>query len=446
MRFLLIKASCPKRYNLAFPPVGLLYLAGALKKAGYSEVRLLHMDLCKNPHQALAEELATFRPDVVGISAITAEAISLHKIAAQIATFVPKPFIIAGGAYPTSCPDECLNSGNIDAVVRNEGEETLVELVSALEKGRGLENIRGVSYIGQGVPRHNPNRPFIEDLDSLPMPDWSLTDFDRDKAFYPQSGLLYVQTHMSIMTSRGCPYHCTFCHNMFGKHFRAHSPERVLSELKTLREAYGIREIEIIDDIFNLDKERAAEIMRRIRDELPGTKLFFGNGLRGDILTRELIDLFAQAGVKSVSIAVETASPDLQKRVHKNIDLPKLSENIHYLVHKRIYTNGFFMMGFPDETPAELMETIKLIWRLPIHNFILSPCMVYPGARLAKTLHMDKKTPLLNNMTARASVTGGAFCSTLNPRLLPLIKIVAIFVFYFCFPVRVYRILRDMPF
>ena len=140
------------------------------------------------------------------------------------------------------------------------------------------------------------------------------------------------------------------------------------------------------DDVFNLDRARAAAVMRGLIDGGAGLGLFFGNGLRAELLDRELVDLFARAGVKYVSAAVETASPRLRERIKKNADLGRLRAAVALLAERRIFVNAFVMMGFPGETLQEMLVTARYLWSLKAHSFLLFFCRGYAGAELCGAL------------------------------------------------------------
>jgi len=448
MKILLIKAArlkdtLSRRHDGVMPPLGLLYLSAALKKAGYRDIELLHVALDGLSEEGLEKELSRIKPDVVGISAMTSEGVSMHRIAAAAKNNGRKPLVIAGGAHPTAYVANCLGDENIDVVVRNEGEITLPELLAAHAAKAGFEGIKGISWRRNGVRTDNAPREFIEDLDSLPFPDWDLVGLDRYKDFVPHSPMLYGRRYMSVFTSRGCPYHCTFCHNVFGKKFRAHSPERVLAELRILEEKYGVTNIEIADDVFNIDRARAVAIMRGIINGGLKTNLFFGNGLRAELLDEELVDLFSRAGVKYVSAAIETASPRLREKIKKNADLGKLRAAVELLVKKRIFVNGFVMMGFPDETVGEMLVTARYLWSLPLHSYLLFFCRAYEGSELAGSLPDAKK---VSPEKDSACFVPDACCSSLPAWQLLAVKQLTSVGFYFFNPARLFRIFRDLPF
>ena len=446
MRIVLVKAARPKRsaggrHDGVMPPLGLLYLSAALKKAGYKDISLLHLGLENLSEAGLESELGRLKPDLVGISAMTSECGSMHLAAA--AAKKTGALVVAGGAHPTAYVAECLADENIDLVVRNEGELTFPELVKAYENKTGFEGIKGISFRRDGEIVYNPPREFIEDLDSLPFPDWGLTDPDRYKDFVPHSPMLYGRRYMPLFTSRGCPFKCTYCHSIFGKKFRAHSPERVLEELRRLKEEHGISDIEISDDSFNIDRNRAAAIMRGIISKDLKPNLFFGNGLRAELLDADLVDLFSKAGVKYVCAAIETASLRLREKIKKNADLERLREAVKLLVEKKIFVNGFVMMGFPDETLKEMLVTARYLWSLPLHSFLLFFCRGYAGAELCDTLPAGKKIDPKKDNTCFVPAGG---CSNLPAWQLLAMKQLTTAGFYFFNPARIYRIFRDLPF
>ena len=424
------------------PPLGFLYLSAALKKAGYTDITLLHLALEGMGREGLERELERLKPDVVGISAMTSEAVSMH-MAAACAKNGRNPLVVAGGAHPTAYVSDCLEDPNIDAVVRNEGEITFPELLAAYGRKAGFEGIKGVSYRSGGRRTDNPPREFIEDLDTLPLPDWDLAEMGRYKDFVPHSPMLYGRRYMSVFTSRGCPYRCTYCHSIFGKRFRAHSPERVLRELRILKEKYGVSNVEISDDVFNLDRARAAAVMNGVISGGLNLNIFFGNGLRAELLDEELIELFSRAGVKYVCAAIETASLRLREKIKKNADLEKLRAAVKLLVRRRIFVNGFVMMGFPDETVKEMLVTARYLWSLPIHSFLLFFCRGYAGAEMCGTLPPARR---IDPKTDNTCFVPGGGCSSQPAWKLLAVKQLTTAVFYFLNPARIFRIFRDLPF
>jgi radical SAM superfamily enzyme YgiQ (UPF0313 family) len=181
---------------------------------------------------------------------------------------------------------------------------------------------------------------------------------------------------MSIMTTRGCPYRCAYCHNVLGKVFRKRSVDHVMREVHTLVKNHGIREFHIIDDSFNLDLDRAKAILDEMAKIRPRVAIAFPNGVRSDRLDEEFLQKAKAAGTYKINFAVETASPRLQKKIRKNLDLSKVSEMIRISDGLDIIGHGFFMLGFPTETEEEMRETIRYAFSSRLHTanfFIVQP-------------------------------------------------------------------------
>ena len=445
MRILLVKAAYTRDYGQTVPPMGLLYLSAALKRAGYRDVDLLHLGLERPTPAELSARLRRDRPDLICISAITAEARSMHQTARLVKLSLPEARVVVGGPHPTAYVADCLANPAIDLVVRNEGEETLPLLVDALTEGRGPEGLEGISYRKDGEIVDAPSRELVADLDRLPPPDWDAIDPDAYRRFIPHSPFLHARRYMNVVTSRGCPYSCTFCHNVMGRRFRAHSAERVLEEIELLHSRYGISNIEISDDIFNLDRDRAATIMEGIIDRGLDLELYLSNGVRTDLLDDELISLFARAGVSYMCIAVETGSRRMQRRIKKNADLDRIRSACAKAVEEGIFVNGFFMLGFPDETLGEMLETVRYLWSLPIHSCMISYCLAYEGTEIAASVLPHQRISPLNDTVSYSSSRPLVSCSAVPPWQLTAIRQLANVGFYFFNPARLYRILRDLP-
>ena len=446
MRILIIKCRASVAYDkVVVPPLGALYLSSFLKGAGYSEVRVAHLDALGMTEKDLRGLLLDYRPDVVGLSAITAEGRSMHLAAAEVRKSLPGALVVAGGPHATGYARDCLSDLNIDVAVLGEGELTFLEILRNLEAGKSQQGVPGTAVrAGQNI-FFGPERGFIEDLDSLPMPDWDAVGLLSYAGFVPQAPVHFGTPYATVLTSRGCPFHCIFCHNVHGKKFRPHGAARVLTELEALRSRYGLTDIEIIDDIFNWDRGRTLEIMNGIAAKLPGTRLYLANGIRADILDRESIDLFSRAGVVFLCAGVETATPERQASTKKSINLPKLRLMLDYCVEKKIFTHALFMIGFPGETLREVLRTLWFACRLKAHTALFSFACAYQGSEMGDTL--PDRTRLVNSdndMSSAMSARNFVNCSPISSWKLVLLRRAANTAF-FLNPARLYRLWRDLP-
>jgi anaerobic magnesium-protoporphyrin IX monomethyl ester cyclase len=367
--------------------LGLLYLAAVLRKEHGDSVDITIRTLVSNPYTADSEQrlvqswLTELEPDLVGIRSLTLGAKALRMVAETAKAHNPGCVVVAGGPYATDAPEDAL-SGPIDCVAVGEGEWTFAEMVECLLDNRGYSDVRGLAFLRAGKLVRTPARPMIENLDDLPFPAWDLVDHDLFTNRYLDFTSKIFRRHGNILSTRGCPYHCAYCHNILGKTFRARSPESVFSEIRHLHDTYGLTDFQFIDDIFNLDLDRAKAICDLIIDSGLDLTFSFPNGVRADRMDAELIDKMARAGTRFMSYAVETASPRLQKLIRKNMDLDKAFTAIEQTTQAGIITRGYFMLGFPGETEEEVLATIDYAKRSALCGVTFFAVVYYPGTPL----------------------------------------------------------------
>jgi anaerobic magnesium-protoporphyrin IX monomethyl ester cyclase len=391
MKILLIdilRTSLEEVWPSAEHSLGLMYLAASARHQFRDTVEVKIWTLVSKPNladhdeKAVREQLDTFRPDLVGIRALSIGKDALHVVARTVKEWSRDCFCAAGGPYPTDDPADALRSGTVDCVVVGEGEVTFNQLLSRLLSDEPWTDIPAIAYRTDAGIVRTPPQSLIADLDSLPIPDYSLIDFDRFSNQFLTFTSKISKPHANIMTTRGCPYRCAYCHNILGKTFRARSPEHVLSEIRTIHDTYGITDFQIIDDIFNLDLNRAKRICDLIVRSGMKLTLSFPNGIRGDRVDEELVDKMAAAGTKFTSYAVETASLRLQKLIRKNLDLDKVFRAIDYTTKVGIVTRGFFMIGFPTETEEEVIQTIEFAKASSLCGATFFTVVYFPGTEL----------------------------------------------------------------
>lgn len=368
MKILLIdilRTSLEEVWPSAEHSLGLMYIAAALKRAYGDEMEIRIWTLVSRPNRPDADresvraQLDGFTPDLVGIRCLSIGKDSLALVAATVKKWNAGCFVVAGGPYPTDDPADALASASLDCVVCGEGDATILDIVVRIRDDRQLSDVRGIALRNGDAIVRTPPRPLVADLDALPFPDYSLINLERFSNQFLTFTSKISKPHANIMTTRGCPYHCAYCHDILGKKFRARSPENVLAEIRHIHDTYGVTDFQVIDDIFNLDMGRAKRICDLIVRSGMKLTLSFPNAIRGDRVDEELIDMMAAAGTKFISYAVETASPRLQKLVRKNLDLDAVSRAIDYTAKAGIVTRGFFMIGFPTETEDEVLQTIE---------------------------------------------------------------------------------------
>lgn len=381
MNILLIKSHAPfhRRAEGVTPPLGIGYLASYLKeKEPDSKIKLIDMRVTPLPDHEFIKEVKEFKPDIVGISALTLEADEMHRLALLTKRAIPDVPIVVGGPHPTLFYEEVLKDKNIDYVVKGEGEITFHELVKVLSTGRNPKAVKGIYMRENERIIFTGEREAIKNLDELPFPAWDLLPVDKYRFKGKFTVLRTDLPYLPMFTSRACPYGCIYCHRIFGRGYRKRSPENVLEEMEFLIKRFGVKKIEIVDDIFNLDEDRVHRICEGMLKRNMKVLLSFPNGLRSDRLSRETLKLMRRAGTYYISFAIESASQRIQKLIKKNLDVEKALKAIEDAVKLRIFSMGYFMLGFPTETEKEMEETVKCAIKSKLHIalfFMVTPFM-----------------------------------------------------------------------
>jgi anaerobic magnesium-protoporphyrin IX monomethyl ester cyclase len=369
-RVLLIEANDMRRWvgglvtpEVHIPPVGLMYVASSAQRHNPDvHIEILETSLDGRSDEELVTKLLAYRPDVVGIRSISLFEDELKRVAELTRSVLDVP-IVAGGPIATARRGAVLQAiPAIDLLVVGEGEVTFSHLLSGTSTPKGLVFRQGSQIVDLG------DGEIVDNLDELPFPDYSLVDLGRY-----QEHLSYAYNHRRqgvLLTSRGCPFLCTYCNTFAGKTARLRSAENVVAEMEQMSRDHGIEDFYVVDDIFNMDRKRTEAIFQMIIRLRKDWRLYFVNGLRADIMTRELVDLMADAGTAWVTYAVESGSPRIQKLVKKNMRLEKAAEIINYSQDRGMVVNVNTMYGFPTETGAEAQQTLDYLARLHMPSLL----------------------------------------------------------------------------
>ena len=360
-RICFIEAGSPGLHifsKFPIPRLGAVLLSTILRDQGY-EVKAFIEDVAE-PDWPFIEN-----SDLVCISTITSTAPKAYSIGKRLkALGIP---VIMGGAHPTFLPDEALDYA--DFVIRGEGDHSLVELLACLEKGiPSLTGIKGVSYRDRhGRPVHNPSPEFIQDLDSLPLPDFSLVHKWNPSNVYP------------VSTSRGCPYDCTFCSviRMFGRKYRFKSVEAALKELRYAASVSSATKF-IVDDNFTANKMRTREILKGMIAE--GIKTQWSAQVRTDVAAdTELLRLMADSGCHTLHIGFESINPATLEAYNKKQTREDIIACIRTVKDHGIHIHGMFVLGADTDDAGTIQDTADFAIKLGIDTvqfMILTP---FPG-------------------------------------------------------------------
>jgi anaerobic magnesium-protoporphyrin IX monomethyl ester cyclase len=381
LNILLIRPKSVYADVVAGIPIGLTLLGAMAERRGH-HVRILDIGLEADPEDALRRTFASERFDVAGVSCMSVEFLGGLETAQALRNLSPATHIIFGGQHPTIMPDLAMKSDCIDSVCLGEGEDVWAEFLDRISAGRGLDDVAGLWFRRGGEVVRNPRRETYVDVDAVPRPAYHLLEieryFDMDFVRFPTVDRRAIQ----IFTSRGCPYRCIYCHDLFGKKFRGRKPELVYEEIKFLYDNYGIREFMIEDDIFNMDIERAKRICDLVIASNLKLGFQFGNGVRLERFDEELMEKLARAGTHHMAIAIESANDRIQKLIRKNLKLGRTNEILDWARRYGIETLGFFMLGFPGETVAEINQTIRFACRSHFDEALFSIATPYAGTEL----------------------------------------------------------------
>ena len=347
------------------PPLELLYLASAIQRSFGSSYEIDIMDTGPDNLQAgeIREKIRDFSPHIVILQSLIWEAGWAHTIAAIVKGLNSRVVIIAQGQLPSLVKEYLLYDRNIDYAILGEAEVTLVELLGCLEGNSDLAVVNGIAYRKGTTPQATPPRRYCKDLDQLTISEtvWDLIDIWRYSECRGWSGSLKERFYIPILTSRGCPFSCTYCYyrEVMGSEFRGRSPESVLAEINFLRDRYQVKELHIFDAVFNFDTERAKKICRLIIDSSSPLSLAFPYGLRIDLMDEELIRLLRASGTYKIVYGIETAVPRLQSLIGKDLGIVEIRDVISKTAQSGIIVGGYFMLGFPTETYDEMRQTVR---------------------------------------------------------------------------------------
>ncbi len=381
LNILLIRPKSVYADVVAGIPIGIAVLGAVAESKGH-RVRILDIGLEQDSVQSVREAFRAESWDVAGISCMSVEFLGGLTTAQEIRALSPSTHVIFGGQHPTIMPEQVMKAECVDSICIGEGEDIWSDFLDRKSSGAGLDGVAGLWFRRNGAVVRNLPRNSYVDVDAVPMPAYHLLDieryFDIDFVRFPTVDRRAIQ----IFTSRGCPYRCIYCHDLFGKRFRGRDPELVWQEIRYLYDTYGIREFMVEDDIFNMDLERAKRICDLVIASGLELGFQFGNGVRLERFDEELMRKLAEAGTHHMAIAVESANDRIQRLIKKNLKLAKFNEVLGWARKYKIETLGFFMLGFPGETIEEINQTIRFACESHFDEALFSIATPYAGTEL----------------------------------------------------------------
>ncbi|MGA9839672.1 MAG: radical SAM protein [Thermoplasmata archaeon] len=361
-----------RKFVELYPSLGLLTLGAYLRGQGV-EVAMTDLTFARDT-RPVSTRLRSFRPDVVGVHTKTLtypRALEIARLARAAGAFA-----VAGGPDSASRTAEYLTAG-FDAVVPAEGEGALVELAHRVHAGQDPAGIAGlVVRRGERVVR-GPSRPFLRDLDALPLPAWDLVDMER---YLSQWQRHTGERRAAVLTSRGCPFDCSWCSKpTFGRTFRQQSPERVIEELCALKDRYHVDYVRFCDDVFGVSRTWIDRLLTLLIDR--HLDLRWECLARVDLLKPDLLRRMRVAGLERVYVGVESGSQKMLDLMNRGTRLSHVERTADALRREGIRQFWFLMLGYPGETLDDMEATLRLFRRFSPEEYSVSIAVPVPGTR-----------------------------------------------------------------
>ena len=357
-----------------FPPLGLAYMAAVLDQNGF-EVKIFDCPVCEMDHNKLKTELDAYQPTIVGIGSMTPTIESALKSARVAKEACPNAKVVMGGPHATFADTEILSTEKaVDIIVRGEGEETIVELAQQSPQLEKISDIKGITFRKDNQIIQTSTRLFIQDLDALPRPAYKYLPMEK----YRITG----KTLLPIITSRGCPFQCSFCvaSQMFGQRFRMRSPKHVLDELEWLRDEYGAEGIAFQDDTLTFNKKRATEICEGMIERK--INLPWGCGTRADVVTKDVLAIMAKAHCNETMFGIESGCQRMRAILKKGVTNQHCENAIKWAKEAGMFVTVSVILGYPGETKESLQETLDFARKLEPDDVWLCHATPYPGTYL----------------------------------------------------------------
>jgi radical SAM superfamily enzyme YgiQ (UPF0313 family) len=339
-------------------PRNLLVIGTSLQAQGFP-VRIHDMQISQLSPESILWAMKEYHPDLVGISIHAAPYIPATKACCEaIKAGNPNVPIVVGGIFTSSYKEKIFDIiPEIDIIVLNEGEETIVDLARAISEERPLDSVPGIIYKdGQGKPVTTMPRPMLTDLKALPVPDYDLVDVRR----YLRAGFLppYIEAQ------RGCSFTCKFCGVHFpnrGNTVRYRDPLKVVEEIRLLHDKYGFQQFFFSDDTFTLNNKFAAQICEEIIAQDLHTKVRWTCYTRADRTTREIAQLMVKAGCYSVAMGVETGSHRDTKSINKGETINDYHLGVKICKEAGLEVHALIIFGFPEVTHLDIPMAAKFL-------------------------------------------------------------------------------------
>ncbi|MBN2143963.1 MAG: radical SAM protein [Candidatus Aureabacteria bacterium] len=378
-----------EKFFAPVPVIGLAYLASYLKKYGH-EVKIIDDYVEKLGLKGIMENIRSYSPEMIGISCLTPLADQTVFLTKEIRKHFPEIKIVLGHRHADYFAKDFISKGIADVIVHGEGEKTLLDLVCHFENKQSLDDVKGITYQDKGNPIRNPERPLIQDLDSIPFPAWDILPLEKYK---PRPEVTPGgRLNLPLLFNRGCPFHCIFCNQELGNQVRRRSVENVISEMLWCHDRFGVDGFVFSDANFPVYRDQAIEFCNElIRLDVP-SKIVWTTETRPDLLDEELLELMKKAGCTKIQIGFESGSDRILKILNKRFTVQDSIKAADMVKKCGIFLYGLFIIGNPTETEEEIMATIEASKKMGLDYAKFNLFVPFPGTAAYEDQKIRKKT------------------------------------------------------
>lgn len=453
------------------PPLGPAYLAAVLDRQSY-KVKIIDA-LGEKPDQFTDYRTCTVRglkfreiirqipreTDLVGISNLYTFAFPMvSSLAREIKSFFPNVPIVLGGAHVASLPKTTMADPSVDYIIISEGEESFLALCKAINGDGSICDIDGFGFKMEGRIYINPKTLFISDLDSIPFPKRDLLPMENYQHTEEPHGAVRGRWTTMIAT-RGCPFACSFCNTpvIWQQKWRSRSPLRVIDEMEELADVYGIDDFHFEDENMAASRRWMSEFSSALIDRELNVGWQLSNGVRAESVTPRVLAKMKESGLSNLGIAPESGSKRvLTDVIHKRLDLARVEDAVKNAARQRITITAYFIIGFPDETRQEIMQTIRFaqsLARLGLDECSVNTFQLVPGCELFFKLVDEGKITIDNDFFQNLGQMGDlagvkTWSMTLTERDLSRLKMKAYVTFYLTsflyHPSKLWRLMKNL--
>lgn len=380
------------------PPLGIMSIAAVLEQNGV-QVEIIDCYAEPAPAEVVLDKILAKHPDIVGFSCTTSSFLEGYQVAERLKERCPEIVTVFGGAHACTIGAPLLDSYHaIDYLVIGEGEQTMLEL--ALSGARNVEKIPGIAYRKEGRGTLTTQRELIADLDSLPFPAYHLLPNFPKRYTLPLFSFP-TAPNTSIISSRGCPYSCSYCdRSVFARGFRFNSPEYIIEHVAMLNRNYGIRHVFFYDDLFTFDRKRVQRFCELKKEKQ--LKVTYNCIARLEHVDQELLTLLKDSGCWQLNFGIESGDPEVLKKHRKFFGLDEVGHKLQMVKEAGMRVKGLFMIGLPGEDEAAIRRTIEYALSLPLEEINVTKFTPFPGAPIYKSVReqgeFDENWPLMNCM------------------------------------------------